>query len=102
MFRTKVMGKTNQLFLNLPNGTFPFFPLLCIEALINFVQCGAAQKKLLGDKMFITHSPSLHSVTVFSQRATISFIARMVSGMSGLQVGTSESGADQADCGPNS
>lgn len=62
MFRTKVMGKTNQLLLNLPNGTFPLS--LSVEALINFVLCGAAQKKLLGDKMCVFHYPSLTSVTV--------------------------------------
>lgn len=39
---TKVMDKTNQLFLNLPNGTFLF---LRVEALINFVLCVASQRE---------------------------------------------------------
>lgn len=39
---TKVIDKTNQLFLNLPNGTFLF---LREEALINFVLCVASQKQ---------------------------------------------------------
>lgn len=39
---TKVMDKTNQLFPNLPNGTFLF---LRIQALINFVLCVASGKQ---------------------------------------------------------
>lgn len=58
---TKVMDKTNQLFLNLPNGTFLF---LRVEALINFVLCVASQKKWLGDRISLFQCPSLNFVTV--------------------------------------
>lgn len=56
------MDKTNQLFLNLPNGTFLF---LRIEALINFVLCVASWKeKWIGDRISLFRCPSLHFVTV--------------------------------------
>lgn len=59
---TKVMDKTNQLFLNLPNGTFLF---LREEALINSVLCVASQKEQwLGDRISLSHCPPRSFVTV--------------------------------------
>lgn len=63
------MDKTNQLFLNLPNGTFLF---LRVEALINFVLCVASQKeKWLGDRISLFHCPSLNFVTVLRCPANV-------------------------------
>lgn len=60
--RAKVMDKTNQLFPNLPNGTFLF---LRIQVLINFVLCAASGKeKWIGDRISLFWCPSPDFVTV--------------------------------------